>query len=411
MRRVISTVAVAAAAALIAACGSSGSSSNSSSRKAGDITIGLVTTLTGPAASEFYGNVQAAQARIDVENAHGGVNGHEIKLVTADDGTSAQGASTAVSNLINNKHVFALIFQSDFTGGGAYRIAHQAGVPVLGFPADGPEWGQQPNTNMISDVGNVPPTGIGGIVNTSSANVAKLLGAKNLAVLAIGGEQPSIQGAQSEAKADRAAGVKVGYTNYSIPIGTVDVTSEVLAMKQAGVDGFQTALLDNTNIALLTTAKQVGLHLVAPMLETDYGQTLLDQPSALQAAQGAIFEVFQRPVEEPNAATKAEQQAFATYEHFTGIPSMQWSESWILADLFIQGLKGAGANPTRTSLLNNLHNLKGYNAGGLMAAPIDLSLKDFGHAPVQQCNYFVQLKGKTFVPINGGKPICGKTIK
>jgi branched-chain amino acid transport system substrate-binding protein len=263
---------------------------------------------------------------------------------------------------------------------------------------------------MISDDGNVPPTGIGGIVNTVYANIAKLLGANDMAVLAIAGEPASIQGGQSFVKAAAADGLKVGYTDYSIPIGTVDVTSVVLAMKQAGVDGFSSELLDNTNLAILTTARQAGLNLVAPLLAGGYSQELLSQPAAVQASQGAIFFVFQRPVEEPTAATRTEQAAFATYEHFTGVPSIGWTEGWISADLYIQGLKGAGADPSRTAFLSTLHNLSGYDADGLLPRPLDLSLAGFGKAPSEVCQYFVTLKGSNYVVLNGGKPACGNTI-
>jgi branched-chain amino acid transport system substrate-binding protein len=374
------------------------------------ITIGLETTLTGPAAAQFEGNLQGAQARIDLQNAHGGVHGHTITLISGDDETSFTEAQTVMSELVELKHVFGVIDLSDFTVT-AYKVAEQAGVPVVGFPSDGPEWGQKPNTNMISIEGNVPPTGIGGEVNTLYPNVAKLLGAKDMAALALDGEQASIEGANSFVKAAAADGVKVGYENDSIPIGTVDVTSLVLAMKQAGVDGFDSGLLDNTNDAIMTTAHDAGLKLVAPILPAGYGQSVLDQPAANQAAQGAVFTVFQRPVNEPNAATRREQAAFARYEHFSGVPGLGWTAGWISADLFIQGLQRAGANPTRASFLRALHTLTGYTADGLLPTPIDLSLRDFGKAPATMCSYFQRLVGSKFVSLNGGKPICGVNVK
>ena len=40
----------------------------------------------------------------------------------------------------------------------AYKYAQQAGIPVTGGSFDGPEWGEQPNTNMFaSDVGSIDP--------------------------------------------------------------------------------------------------------------------------------------------------------------------------------------------------------------------------------------------------------------
>jgi len=188
------------------------------------------------------------------------------------------------------------------------------------------------------------------------------------------------------------------------------VTPVVLAMKQAGVDGFESGLLDNTNLALLTTARQAGLHLVAPILPAGFSQDLIDQPAANQAAQGAIYTVFQRPVNEPNAATRAEQAAFAKYEHFTGIPSIGWTEGWLAADLVIKGLQGSGSTPSRTTFLSTLHNLKGYTAEGLLPLPLDLSLADFGKAPAKECQYFAQLEGNKFNIINNGNPVCGNTL-
>jgi branched-chain amino acid transport system substrate-binding protein len=374
------------------------------------ITVGLITTLTGPAAAQFEGNLQGAQARIDLQNAEGGVNGHKITLIPEDDQTSFTQAQTDMQELIELKHVFGVIDLSDFTVT-AYKVAQKAGEPVVGFPSDGPEWGQRPNTNMISIEGNVPPTGIGGIVNTLYPNVAKLLKAKNMAALALDGEQASIQGAQSFVKAAASAGIKVGYENYTIPIGTDDVTSVVLAMKQAGVDGFESGLLDNTNDAILTTARQAGLKLIAPILPAGYGQSILDSPATIQADQGAVYTVFQRPVNEPTAATRQEQAAFKKYEHFSGVPGLGWTAGWVSADLFIQGLERAGANPTHASFLRALHNLKGYDADGLLPLPIDLSLAHFGTAPAKECSYFQELKGSTFVSLNGGKPICGVNVK
>lgn len=399
---------MAAIITVLGAC-SAGSRGNSSNGSAAPVTVGLVTTLTGPAAANFNGNLQGAQARIDLQNSRGGVDGHRLQLIGVDDQTSLQGAASAMSELIGAKHVFGIIDLSDFTVS-ASRLAQQAGVPVVGFPTDGPEWGQKPNTNMISVIGNVPPTGIGGVVNTLYPDVATLLGARNMAALAIDAEPASIEAAQSFVRASQSAGLEVGYQNFSIPIGSTKVDPIVLGMKQAGVDGFDSGLLDNTNYALLAAARQAGLHLVAPILVSGYGQEVLDQPATEQAAQGAVFQLFQRPVSQPDAGTRTEQSAFSTYEHFTGIPSIGWTEGWISADLFIQGLSKSGAEPTRKSFLDALHNLKGYDAEGLLANPIDLSLAGFGTPPTRECYWFAQLEGSRFVLLGAGKPICGRNV-
>lgn len=399
---------IAAATLAAAACGSSSKSSGSVGAKS-PITIGLLTTLTGPASEQFVGNLQGAQARVDLQDAEGGVNGHQIKLDGADDASSFTGAASGFTRLIDVDKAFALIDLSDFTID-AYKVPKRDKVPVVGFPTDGPEWGQPGNTNMVSTEGNTPPSGVGGVVNTVYARVAQMLGAKNMAALAMAQEPASIQGEQSFVKASQTVGLKIGYKNFSIPIGSTNVGPIVLGMKQAGIDGFDSGLLNNTNFAILTGAKQEGLHLVAPILAAGYSQDVLDQPAALQAAQGGIFQVEQRPAEIANAAVKTEQAAFAKYEHYTGVPSLGWSEGWISADLVIKGLEAAGSTPTRATFLSALHNLKGYTADGLLPLPLDLSLADYGKPPAEQCSWFAKLVGKHFQIINNGQPICGHTI-
>jgi branched-chain amino acid transport system substrate-binding protein len=391
----------------VKAAGNSGASASAPGITKSDITLGLVTSLTGPAAANFIGAQQGAAARIAVQNAAGGVNGRQIKLVVGDDQSTPAGATTAVGDLIDLHKVFGLLFVSDLVSSG-YRTATQDKVPVVGAPIDGPEWGTQPNTNMISIDGNQAPVNP---PNTLLAEVAKEAGADNMAALAIGNEPTSITGAQSFVTGAKSVGLKVGYEDYSIPIGSVDVTSVVLAMKQAHVDGFDSEMLDNTNFALMQTAKQSGLKLVAPIQLVGYDQALLTDPSALAAAQGAIFELGQVPVEEKTPATVAEQAAFAKYERFTGIPNLNWTYGWISADLAIKGLEAAGKNPTRSSFLTATRAISGYTAGGLLPRAIDLSLADFGKSPTTSCAYFAQLKGKLFVPLNKGKPVCGTVVK
>ena len=411
----VATVAMAAVVgagygigtSVVAGASTSGNTASAPGVTPTSVTVGLVTSLTGPAAANFNGAQQGAAARFALQNSKGGVNGRKLKLAVGDDGSSPLGGRTAVSELIQTKGAFGLLFVSDLVSLG-YQVAQQQGVPVVGAAIDGPEWGTKPNTNMVAVSGNQQPNLP---VYNNLAKVAKQAGAKNMASLAIANEQPSIVGAQAFATSAKALGLKVGYENYSIPIGSVDVTSVVLGMKQAHVDGFASYMLDTTNFAIMSAAKQAGLKLVAPIQFVGYDQALLDSPTDVSAAQGAIFSVAQVPFEEKTAATKREQAAFVKYEHFSGVPNLNWTYGWLSADLFIKGLQAAGKNPTRTSLLNALHKTKGWTAGGLLATAPDLSLANFGHSPSKTCGYFVKLSGTKFVPVNKGKPVCGTLVK
>ena len=238
----------------------------------------------------------------------------------------------------------------------------------------------------------------------------KIAGATNVASLGYGNEPASSIAAKGFTTAAKGAGLTVSYENYSIPLGAVDMTAVALAMKQAHVNGFAAEMIDTTVFALLSALHNEGVVMKAAVPATGYGQEIFSQPSALAAGQGAIFSTAQAPVELKTPATIAEQAAFEKYENFSGIPNLNWTYGWLSADLFIQGLKAAGLNPTRASFISGLHNVANWDGGGLLPAPVDLSLSGFGKFPSQACSWFVKLQGSSFVPENGGKPVCGKIL-
>ena len=121
------------------------------------ITIGFLNDATGVAASDSADSLGAAQAWVDLQNAQGGVNGRQIKIVTADTASSGAGAKTAAQLLDQQKHVFAIAVNSAFTYGATTYMQTQ-GIPVTGEAYDGQEWGQQPNTNMFSAVPRIRKT-------------------------------------------------------------------------------------------------------------------------------------------------------------------------------------------------------------------------------------------------------------
>ena len=128
-------------AATLVAVGSPASSSGA------PLNITYISSLTGPAASEFGDSQPGCVARVDLQNAEGGVNGRKIHLSVVDDETSPTLTSTAVQGAISNGAI-GIVSNSPFFFLAA-KYAQQAGIPVTGNSADGPEWGEQPYTNMF----------------------------------------------------------------------------------------------------------------------------------------------------------------------------------------------------------------------------------------------------------------------
>ncbi len=402
-----------------AACSSSSKSSGSASNApAGNtasapgvspnsIDIGFMSSVVGVAAPNFINYSKGAQARIDQQNAQGGVNGRQLHMTIADDGGSITQNLTAAQSLAN-KNVFGIIAGTPFLFS-SYRYLQGQGIPVVGGGYDGVEWNQQPNTNMFSTLGPNVPDFEKSALNTGGPSFLKSQGATNLASLGYGISPSSSASAKGTAAAAKSQGLKAGYVNTSIPFGGVNVAPVVLDMKRAGVDSAWLAMDNNTNFAILSTAKQNGLNLKVPVAATGYGQSVLDDPSAVQTAEGAYFIAWGPPLS--STPEKDLRAALQKYEGFSGIPGFDWFEGWTNMDLMVKGLQVAGKNPTRQSFITNLHNVTSYDAGGLLANPVDFSLAAFGKAPPKTCNWYAKLQGSAFVPVpSDGKPVCGTPL-
>ena len=369
------------------------------------VKIGVITSTVGVAAAEFTNYPKGIEARIDQQNAAGGIDGRRIVLTTADDAGSLTQDLTAAKELVN-QNVFAVIPGSPLFFASA-KFLNQQAVPVIGSGFDGPEWGQQPYTNMFSTVQTDPhyPQ------STTVADFFKARGATDVGALGYQISPSSSTAAKGFIYSAKQVGLKGGYLNTSIPFGSVDLTSASLAEKSSGIDGLYLAMDYNTNLAAVTDAKQAGLNLKVAFLLTGYDQSLLDDPTAVQNAQGAYFYTAGAPVELDNAATRNFTSALAKYEGFHGVPGYDYYEGWQDADLLIKGLEVSGRTLSRPRFISQLRAVTSWDAEGLLPTPVNFSLADFGQPLQVSCQWYVQLKGHSFVPVPAdGRPTCGRLI-
>src|SRR4051794_1800229 len=106
-RTTAAIAALVATAAVLSACGSSNhatgaaSAGGSQSVSAGSaIKLGFITAKTGVASSTFAAAEEGFKARIGLENSRGGVGGHKLEYVTADDASTGPGSAAAAQKLI-----------------------------------------------------------------------------------------------------------------------------------------------------------------------------------------------------------------------------------------------------------------------------------------------------------------------
>jgi len=351
-------------------------------------------------------------ARIDAQNAAGGIDGRQIQLVSADDQSSPAANATASQYLVG-KGVFGVIDFSSFTYGG-FKTLQKAGIPVTGLSFDGPEWGADPNTNMFSYQAPTYTPYNGLYYNYDYfGRFLKQVGVTRVAGLAYGISPSSISSIKTMFTGATANGVANCYANYSVPFGGVDFTADVLSMKSAKCDGVVGSFVDASDVALATALKQAGVS-SKNLWYTGYDQNTLSTAGARAAFSGSYFSsnILFDPAAVPAVGTM-----FASFQKYApaykgGIPDFGAYGSYIAADLMIKGLQMAGQNPTRKSFISNLRTVTDYTAGGLFPSPT--SFANFGTAamiPNTGCEYFVQLQGSQFVNTQGGnKAVCGTRI-
>jgi len=370
------------------------------------ITLAMITSLTGPGSSEFTTAPAGFDARIALQNAEGGVNGHKLSGLVLDDQTSPTEVTTAVQDAIS-KGAFGIVSTSALFFLAA-KYPNQQGVPVTGGFFDGPEWGTPPyNTNMFAaDVGSLDPKYP---VNTAIGSYMKAHGGTVLCSYGYSISPSSTRSAIGTMDSFVHAGGKEGELDTTIPFGSVDMTTAALVAKQKGCNAFYAGLDDNSNFALATALKQAGVKPKIVVFPTGFESSVVGSP-AWSDLQGGYFDTTFRPFQLPDAGTEQMAAALQKYEHFKpgAFPNFSQYESWLGADLMIKGLELAGKNPTRAGVITALRNLKSYNGNGLLPESINYS-NDFGHDLAKTCGWYMIAEKNGFVPASS-QPTCGTDL-
>ena len=395
------TAATGATTAIVAGTGAAGASSSAT-----PLTLVMISSLTGPGSSEFSQAAAGFNARVALQNAQGGVNGHKINGIVLDDQTSPTQIATAVQEALS-KGAIGIVSTSPLFFLAA-KAPNQQGVPVTGGFFDGPEWGTAPyQSNMFaSDVGSVNPKYP---VNTAIGSFMKAHGGTVICSYGYGISPSSTRSAIGTVDSFVHAGGKEGVLDTSIPFGSVDMTTPALVAKQKGCNAFYAGLDDNSNFALATALKQDGVTPKVLVFPTGFESSIINSPS-WNSVQGGYFDSEFHPFQLPNAGTKQMQSALEKYAGFTPsqFPNFSQYESWAGADLMLKGIQAAGSNPTHASVIKALRGITNYNANGLLPYTLNYT-NNFGKNPAKSCGWYMLAQKNGFVP-SSSQPWCGTDI-
>jgi branched-chain amino acid transport system substrate-binding protein len=406
--RALTAIAVASALAVTGcSSGGSGPATDQTQAAGAPIKLGVITSVTGAASSSFTTVENGVKARLGLENANGGVNGHKLEYVVADDQSAGPGAVAAAQKLIEQDKVYGIVENSAFFAAAAATTTN-AGIPVTGVSFDaGPEWWDPKATNIFDAYGY----GNYSLVSTTYAKYFKSVGATKVAAIGYGSSPSSAKNAEAVIAGAKALGLGDGFLDNSLAFGSTDVGPLVQKIKASGSDAIYLSTVQSTGYAVAKGLRQAGVNFKSLVLATGYGQDVLDDPATSEAATGVDFATVQAPVETGQPGALKMQKALKDYAGVDGIPTFGEYIGWLTADLFIFGLKQAGENASSQQFITKLRQST-WDSAGLQAPTNFANIQaTMGGQDQGRCINIVRFDGTKFVPQPGAAPICGDIVQ
>lgn len=319
------------------------------------ITLGQSTALSGPLGDLGQEVLKGAKVYFDALNARGGVNGRNIKLVSKDDAYDSKKTLENVQSFIAGDTTFALFGTFGTPNNEALiPVAQKAGLPVL-----------MPYTGAPS-IRSKTASGVFNLRASYTDEVGKLI--EHLATL---GTKKIAIAYQNNAfgKEVLAAAIDAMERRKLKPLLAVSVENDANDAPAAA----EKLVATNPEAVLLALAGKPSIEAIKNIIQRRRGMQLyalsvLATPSNLRTmgADGAgvaISQVVPFPTNVNIALVNEYNLAMMAAGH-TELSHLSL-EGFINAKVVTEGLRRAGRNLTRASLVSALEAMHGYNLGGM----------------------------------------------
>jgi branched-chain amino acid transport system substrate-binding protein len=394
---------VCSAAGTAASANSSGASSSSVRTDAkiskSPIAIGNIGSYSGVLASGDLGGEYGVEAWAKWTNAHGGINGHPIKLYVMDDQANPSTAVTAAKTLVDQDHVVAIVGMISVLDPVWAPIAQQAGVPVVG--------GLPVENSFVTNPDFYASGGTGPALNYGILKAAKKIGTKLAVLYCLPTEAPSCsQDAQIIKNLAPSTGVTISLSE-GVDATSPSFTSYCQAIKQSGAKSYYIIESPSVAVKIANTCLQQGV--TAQLIEVS--GILTKQFIANPGAANVIGVDANYPATDNTVpAVKTFHAALKKYE-----PSLLASNSqveygqsamygWASGELFAAAVNAGGSGTVTTSSVESgLHSLHNQTLGGL-APPLNYAS---GKANPVNCYFLFKATNGKFGTPYGLKPFCG----
>jgi hypothetical protein len=318
---------------------------------------------TGACILDCY--VDGVKAYFAFRNHDGGIYGRKLTLATPLDDELSKNQEVALQ-IVSANDTFGAFSATQLASG--WGDVAKAGIPLYVWGIHATE--MNGHDSIFANNGVI----CGQCTGRAAPYAGTLVHAEKVATLGYGVTQPSkdcvaAQSRSIEKYADDT-GQELAYSNDDLAFGLPNgIAPQVTAMKQAGVDFISTCMDLNGMKTLAEELRRQGMGDVPMLHPNSYDQNFVAEAGDL--FEGDLVGVGFRPFEADPG-----DSGLADYLDWMDRTGAQLSEvamvGWIDADLAYQGLKAAGKDFDRASVIKATNEITDYSAGGLID-PIDWS--------------------------------------
>jgi branched-chain amino acid transport system substrate-binding protein len=362
------------------------------------IVIGSLGTLSGPAGDVIKRTYEGAQLWVAAVNARGGIAGHIVKHIVADDGGDPARHKAELRRLVEQENVVALVGNPDaLTGYAGVEYIKEKQVPYIGGDGGGdwfystPFHFPQGAHGLAIAEAEIRDVGLYG-----KAHNKKKLGTLNCTEADICRVFDKVW--NEKAAAYGVEPVYRGRTSLVQP----DFTAECLAAQRAGVEMFEIGLDTNSIGRLAASCARQGFRPIFGFPAGLAKDNQKDDPN-LEGARSTLPTFSWLQTDTP--AAQEFQDALKRYGKNLLPVTAGHTGGWTAGKLFEKGVLAGGAagKVTRATALAGLYTIKNDTLGGL-TSPLTFTA---GQAPVRQpCSTQIEINKGKWRLLEGGKFNC-----
>ncbi|MFN2536660.1 MAG: ABC transporter substrate-binding protein [Mycobacteriales bacterium] len=373
--------------------GTSGTTTGGAQADHSPVVIGNVSTTSGIAGGAQRPGVVGLQAWVQMVNANGGVNGHQIRLIARDDQADPSQNASYTQALVEQSHVLAFVSNwASQTQQASAGYLKSKQIPVVGGDHTAQQsWGVNP---MFFPVASVREDA----VRNGVAGLAKVAADKrNLGILVCAESAICTDGAKIAAAFAPKVGFKVVY-NGSASFASPSYTAECLNMKNAGVQAVDMIFPASATRNVARDCVRQGLKVIYALangtMEGDFNKDPNFEGSAV------IHSAF--PFSGGVGPVPQEYEAAMKKYQPNQISNPAAAAGFAAGVVFGTALAKVQGPVTTAKLLAALYTFKNDTFGG---ATIPLT---YVKAPMTpgKCFFLSVIRSRSYVPLNGSRSLC-----